>query len=118
MISPEPLNAHGDVIKISKEVRYLGRFLDQQLNFKQHIKEKVKKAMTNLIKIHAILKYLTIQTCTTLILMLCVTHLDYANGILYGLPTSTLGKFQTIQNMCAKYVLSRNKYSSSSLSLK
>ena len=31
-------------------VLYLGGFLDQQLNLKQHIKEKEKKAMTNLIK--------------------------------------------------------------------
>ena len=32
-IFPEPLYAHGDLIEISKVVRYLGRFLDQQLNF-------------------------------------------------------------------------------------
>ena len=42
-ISPEPLNAHGNLIEISKVVRYLGGLLYQQLNFKQHIKEKVKK---------------------------------------------------------------------------
>ena len=34
---PEPLNAHSNLIDISKVVRYLGGFLDQQLNFKQHI---------------------------------------------------------------------------------
>ena len=49
-ISPKPLNAHSDLFEINKVVRYLGGFLDKQLNFKQHIKEKVKKAMTNLIK--------------------------------------------------------------------
>ena len=117
-ISPEPLNAHDNLIEISKVVRYLGGFLDQQLNFKQHIKEKVKKAMTNLIKIHAIWKYLTVQVCTTLILMFCITHLNYANAILYGLPKSTLGKYQTIQNMCDRLILNRNKYSSSALALK
>ena len=42
-ISPEAFNAHGDLIEISKVVRYLGGCFDQQLNFKQHIKEKVKK---------------------------------------------------------------------------
>ena len=94
-ISPEPLNAHGNLTEESKVVRYLRGFLDQQLNVKQHIKEKVKKAMTNLIKICAIQKYLTVQTYTTLALMLCITHLNYANAILYGLPKSTLGKYQT-----------------------
>ena len=50
--------------------------------------------------------------------MLCVTHLNYANAILNGLPNSILGKYQTIQIMCAKVVLHRNKYSGSSLVLK
>ena len=53
-ISPELLNAYSDLIEISKVVWYLGGLLDQQLNFKQHIKEKVQKAMTNLINIQAI----------------------------------------------------------------
>ena len=42
-ISPEPFDAHHNPFKISKVVRYLEVFLDQQLNFKQYIKEKVKK---------------------------------------------------------------------------
>ena len=61
---------------------------------------------------------LTVQSCTTLILMLCITHLDYANAMLYGLPSSTLRKYQTIQNTCAKLVLIKNRYSSSSWALK
>ena len=118
-ISPEPLNAHGNLIEIGKVVMYLGGFLDQQLNFKQHIKEKVKKkkTMTNLIKICAIEKYLTVQTFTMLVLRLYITNLNYANTILCGLPKSTLGKYQTIQNMCQIH-LNRNKYSSSSLALR
>ena len=43
--SPEPLNAQGDPIVVGEAVRYLGRLLDQHLNFKKHIKDKVKKAM-------------------------------------------------------------------------
>ena len=41
-IPPEPLNAYSDLTEISKVMRYLGGFLDQQPNFKQQIKEKVK----------------------------------------------------------------------------
>ena len=81
-------------------------------------KEKTKKAMANIIKIHAIWKYVTVQSCTTLILMLCITHLDYANAMLCGLPSSTLRKYQTIQNTCAKLVLNKNRYSSLSWALK
>ena len=115
--SQEPLDAQGDHIVVNKVVRYLG-FLDQNLNFKKHIKEKTKKAMANIIKIHAIQKYLTVQSCITLVLMLCITHHEYANAMLYGLPSSTLRKYQTIQNTCTKLVLNKNRYSSSSWTLK
>ena len=116
--SPEPLDAHGDPIVVSDAVRYLGGFLDQHLNFRKHINEKAKKAMANIIKIHGICKYLTVQSCTTLVLIPCITHLDYTNAILYGLPSSTLRKYQTIQNSCAKLILNKDRYSSSSWVLK
>ena len=108
--SSEPLDAHGDPIAVSDAVRYLGRFLDQHLNFKKHINEKAKRAMANIIKIHAGCKYLTVQSCTTLVLMLCITYLDYANAMLYGLPSSTLRKYQTIQNSCTKLILNKDRY--------
>ena len=116
--SQELLDTQGDPIAVSKVVRYLGGFLDQNLNFKKHIIEKTKKTMAYIIKICAIRKYLTVQSCTTLILMLCITQLDYANAMLYGLPSSTLRNYQTIQNTCTKLVLNKNRYSSSSWALK
>ena len=114
--SPEHLNTHSDPIAVSDTVRYLGGFLNQHLNFKKHINEKAKKAMANIIKIQAICKYLylTVQSCTTLVLMLCITHLHYTNAMLYGLPSNTLIKYQTIQNSCTKLILNNNRYSSSS----
>ena len=60
--SPEPLDAHGNPIAVSDAVTYLGGCLDQHLNFKKHIKEKTNKAMANIIKIHAICNYLTVQS--------------------------------------------------------
>ena len=74
--------------------------------------------MANIIKIWAIHKYLTVQSCTTLVLMLCITHLDYANAMLYSLPLSTLRKYQTIQNTCTKLILNKERYLSSSWALK
>ena len=42
-----------------------------------------------------------------------ISHLDYANAIMVGL----LGKLQRVQNMAAKVVLKRGKYTSSKVSL-
>ena len=74
--------------------------------------------MANFIKIKSICKYITQEACTTLLLMLCMSHLYYLNAVLYGIPNKTLNKYQRIQNMCAKLALGKSKYDSSTESLK
>ena len=93
--SPEPLDTHSDPIALSDTMRYLGGFLEKHLHFKKHINEKAKKAMANITKIHVIHKYLTFQSCTTLVLIVCITHLSCGNAMLYSLPSNTLRKYQT-----------------------
>ena len=99
-------------IPISKSVKYLGGHLDSSLNFKEHIGKKCKAALINYQRIRSIRKFLTIETCTTLVLSLCISHLDYGNSLLFGLPWNTLNQLQRVQNMCAKLVLNRRKYDS------
>ena len=74
--------------------------------------------MASFIKIKSICKYITKEACPTLVIMLCMSHLDYSNALLYGLPKKTIKRYQVIQNMCAKLVLGRSKYSSSTDALK
>ena len=50
--------------------------------------------------------------------MLCIAHLDYANAMLYGVPSNTQRKYKTILNTCTNLVLNKNRYSSSSWALK
>ena len=117
-INPEPLHASPDLTELSNKVKYLGGFLDNTLSFDLHVSSKVQKAMANFIKIKSICKYITQETCTTLLLMLCMSHLDYLNAVLYGISNKTLNKYQRIQNMCAKLALDKSKYDSSTESLK
>ena len=49
--SKQQLNAYGNLVNLSKVVRYLGGHLDQTPSFKKHIKQKTKKAKANFIKI-------------------------------------------------------------------
>ena len=65
--------------------------------------------MTNYFKIRSIRPLLDVPTTTHLCLSLCIAHLDYCNSVLYGLPDTTLNRFQRIQNMCAHLMLSRSK---------
>ena len=44
--------------------------------------------------------------------MLCISHLDYANALLYRMTKKLKSKYQRIQDMCAKLVLNKQKYDS------
>ena len=112
-LDESPLDANGELIQKSKVVRHLGGHLNASLTFETHIKSKVKTAMANFIKIRSIRDYISIGACTTLVLALCTSHIDYANAILFGSTARVINKLQSLQNMCAKLVLRRSKYSSS-----
>ena len=58
--------------------------------------------MLNFIKIKAIRPSLTTAACHTLVLKLCISHLDYTNALLYGMTKKLKSRYQRIQNMCAK----------------
>ena len=108
------INVNGEQIPRSQMMRYLGAYLDSALNLKQHIKMKCEAAMLNLLKIKATRKYLTTEACTKAVITLVMTHLDFANSILTGLPKANICQLQRVQNMAAKFILQRNKFESSS----
>ena len=110
----EPLKAGPDLIGLSNKVKYLGGVLD---NFESHVSVKVQEPMNNFIKIKSIHKYITREACT-LVLMLCMSHLDYSDALLYGLPKKTIKRYQVIQNICAKLVLGKPKCPSLTEALK
>ena len=68
--------------------------------------------MANFIRIRGIHHLLTEEAACSLVLSLCVSHLDYCNAALYGLPDITISRMQRVQNMCACLVLRRTKWDS------
>ena len=103
----------GDSIKLQNYIRYLSVFLDDSLDFKEHIKRNCQTAMLTYFKIQCIRKYLTKEATEEICLSLDISHLDYCNVILYGISQTELSKLQRIQNMCAKLVLNRSRHHSS-----
>ena len=75
-------------------------------------------AMWNLQKIKAIRSVLTDDVCKTLVSALVLSHLDYANVILSGLPEVDIKKMQWVQNMAANLVLNCSKMESSTRCLR
>ena len=86
------INVAGDLILRSDTIKYLGVWLDSELSFKTHVTKKCKAAMLNFIRVRSIRHLLSQDTTASLLLSLCISHLDYCNSILYGLPNSTIKK--------------------------
>ena len=108
----DSINMAGDLILRSDEIRYLGVCLNSTLNFKTHVIKKCKAAMVKFIRIRSICHLLTQEATSSLLLSLCVSHLDYCNSVLYGLPDVTINRMQKVQNMCACLVLRKSKWDS------
>ena len=62
--------------------------------------------------------YLEISSCKLLVQNLVISHTDYANGLLFGVPKADINRLQRIQNMAAKLVLGCRKFDSASAALK
>ena len=111
------INVAGDLIVRSEVIRYLGVWLNSTLNFKTHVTKKCKAAMLNFLRIRSNHHLLTEDTASSSVLSLCVSHLDYCNSVLYGLPDIIISKMQKIQNMCACLVLRKHKWDSATVCL-
>ena len=99
-ISTAPLTTVNDIIQMTPDIKYLGGTLESKLNFNKDITMKIQKAVSNFTHIKAIQKYLTKQACTTLVLSLCLLHLDYGNALLYGLQKIHKETTNSSEHMC------------------
>ena len=104
--------------KFQQCIKCLGVILNENLNFKKYITNKCKTASFNLYKICKVSKNCSIENLKKLVLSLVISHLGYANSLLYGLPKSSIKPMQCIQNLAARLILKRGNYSSSTDALK
>ena len=68
--------------------------------------------MYNLLRIKHIRRHLMQKVAQILVSSLVMSHLDYANSLLYGLPACDIDKLQCVQKCAAKLVLNKSKYDS------
>ena len=112
------LDVNRTMAQISKMIKYLGTYLDNGLSFKHHISTKCRVAMWNLQWLKPLRPSLTVQACTTLVLGLVMSYMDYVNSAFIGLPASDINKMQRVQNAAAKFVLNLKRIDSSTEALK
>ena len=71
--------------------------------------------MLNIQRIKCIRSFLDLDACKIIMCGLVLSHLDYSNGMLYGLPKLDINRLQSI---AAKITLQRSKHSSVTEALK
>ena len=73
----------GTGVNKSSVIKYLGVYLDETLSYRQQIIAKCKVALFNLSRIRTIRRYINEANCKTLVSCLVLSHLDYANTLLW-----------------------------------
>ena len=84
------LEVCGESIPYSESIKYLGVCIDSNLHLHNHIASKCRTAMCNLFKIVNIWNFLTTEACHAAMLATVISHLDYANAIMVGLPEKNI----------------------------
>ncbi len=102
----------GDIsVKAVDSVRNLGAYFDSTLSMVKHIDTKCTAASIHLYRIRKIRKFLTREATEILTHAFIFSHLDYCNGLLFGLPDNQIVKMQRIQNIAARLVFQQPKFS-------
>ena len=97
-------------VTVSNSVKYLGVKFDATLSMTKHIAEKCQIASYKLYNIRQIRKHLSPESLKTLVNALVISHLDYGNSVLFGLPYSSIAPMQKVQNTAARVVLGLRKF--------
>src|SRR5664279_5702372 len=98
-------NNNNKTIQPSSVVRYLGVLLDRELTLRQHVGKIASICYYHIQRLRKICRYAGRDIAKQLMFAFVLSRLDYCNGILAGLPKSTLSTLQHVQNAAARLVL-------------
>ena len=92
----------------SQEVKNLGAWFDDTLSMSTHVTKVAASRFYSLYKIHRFRKYLSRQSCETLVNALVTFRLDYCNSLL--LKTKIRKFFLQLKTKIKKFLLIINCY--------
>ncbi len=98
-----------DVLPVSS-ARNLGVYFDSALSMRRHINVITARCYTVLRQLRAIRRYVQPSVMQSLVTALMLTRLDYCNSVLFGLPSSSIRRLQTVQNAAARLVFNIRRY--------
>ena len=107
-----------ECIRFSKEVKNVGVWIDENLNFSKQVNTIVSHGFKILKDIKRTKKYLLKDHLERITHAMVSSRLDYCNSILYGTSSANIKKLQRFQNSTAKMILGKKRSDSSTLALR
>ena len=105
-------------IKLKKEIKILGVYLDEELNWNRQVNEVNKKARYAAINLQRTNQLLPFKSRMTLYNGLIASHFNYADTVWSGCSAQNQNKLQRTQNMAVKSMLGLKRRESSEEALK
>ena len=100
------------VIERVSEMKYLGIMIDENLNFKEQIKNVVNKVSKKVYFLGRMKRKLDRDTKCMLYKTLIVPHIDYSSSILFLCNSCEIDQLQRIQNVALRHILLKDRYES------
>lgn len=100
----DSIEVGGCHIKTVDNVKNLGVFFDKHMRMDKQITNMCRNAYFNLKNISKIRNSLSLEDTKTLVNALVTPHLDYGNGLLYGIPKRLENKLQVAHNSAARLI--------------
>ena len=105
MFSGISMNLGDSVIKPAPKVKNLGVYLDQHLTMEAQVRQIEKACYFQINNIYRIRKFLTLDSCKSLVQALVTSRIDYCNALLYGVPDKPIMKrLKKVQHSAARLV--------------
>ena len=88
----------------------LGVWLDENLNFKTHIRKVVSSCFMVIREISKIKKFLPKECLCTIMCSLVLSKLDYCNALYFNINSNEINMLQSVQNSAIRLITGGHKY--------
>ena len=99
-----------DTVDCSTTAKNIGVMFNNSLSMLPHVTAVCKSSFLHLRNIFKIRKFLSYDTCKTLIHAFVTARIDYCNSLLYGQPKCILKRLQSVLNSAARLIHLTSRY--------
>ena len=99
-----------DTVDCSTTAENIGVIFNNSLSMLPHVTAVCKSSFFHLRNIFKICKFLSHDTCKTLIHAFVTARIDYCNSLLYGQPKCILKRLQSVLNSAARLIHLTSRY--------